>query len=161
VTSVPDCGTRHQPGAALGYLAGRLLEAVSIVGGLISRIPARVLPDLLVHTLVPIALGYVTAHDLTLLILEGQRVLLNASDPLDRGLDLFGTRGRRIDSTIVGYRGLIGLIQAGAAPSRDHRPDPDAGRHGRPHRRRPPAAVHRVAAPGHPRPDEVMALQYR
>ena len=63
---------------------------------------------------VPIARGYVTAHYLTLLILEGQRVFIAFSDPLSLGLDLFGTAGRGINASIVNYPGLIGSIQTAA-----------------------------------------------
>jgi len=57
-----------------------------------------------------LALGYVTAHYLTLLILEGQRVFITSSDPLGLGWDLFGTAGSGINVSIVNYPGLIGSI---------------------------------------------------
>jgi hypothetical protein len=50
-----------------------------------------------VHSLVPIALVYVAAHYLTLLIFEGQQIGYLASDPLGEGWDLFGTAGAAID----------------------------------------------------------------
>ena len=103
----------------LGLLAFSVLVGLSYVAACraaagITGTSARPLPGLFVHTLVPIALGYVTAHYLTLLILEGQRVLLNASDPFSRGWDLLGTSGRQVDTTIANHPGLVGVIQAGA-----------------------------------------------
>src|SRR5829696_4707037 len=80
----------------------------------LTNTPGCALPGLFLHSLVPIALGYVTAHYLTLLILEGQRVLITSSDPLSRGWDLFGTTERGVDASITNYPGLIGSIQAGA-----------------------------------------------
>ncbi len=41
--------------------------------------------------LLPIAVGYLAAHYLTYLLIDGQRILIAISDPLQRGWDLFGT----------------------------------------------------------------------
>ena len=41
--------------------------------------------------LVPISVGYITAHYLTFLIADGQRILIAISDPFQQGWDLFGT----------------------------------------------------------------------
>jgi hypothetical protein len=43
------------------------------------------------HTLVPIALAYVAAHYVSLLLYQGQALYWLASDPLGRGWDIFGT----------------------------------------------------------------------
>ena len=51
----------------------------------------RELPRQLAHSLVPIAVGYVFAHYLTLLVEYGQNVLVQLSDPLTRGDDYLGT----------------------------------------------------------------------
>jgi hypothetical protein len=41
--------------------------------------------------LLPIATGYLVAHYLTYLLIDGQRIVIAVSDPLQRGSDLFGT----------------------------------------------------------------------
>ncbi len=41
--------------------------------------------------LVPVAVGYIVAHYLTYLLVEGQRIIVAASDPFQQGWDLFGT----------------------------------------------------------------------
>ncbi len=41
--------------------------------------------------LVPIAAGYLMAHYLTYLLIDGQRIVIALSDPFQRGWDLFGT----------------------------------------------------------------------
>ena len=41
--------------------------------------------------LLPIAAGYLIAHYLTYLLIDGQRILIALSDPFHRGWDLFGT----------------------------------------------------------------------
>lgn len=54
------------------------------------------------HSLVPIALVYVAAHYLTLLIFQGQAFIPLLSDPLGRGADLLGTAGGAIDYGVIG-----------------------------------------------------------
>lgn len=49
------------------------------------------------HSLVPIAVAYVMAHYLTLLLIQGQALAALMSDPLGRGSDLFGTALWQID----------------------------------------------------------------
>ncbi len=41
--------------------------------------------------LLPIAMGYLIAHYLTYLVIDGQRIVIAISDPLQQGADLFGT----------------------------------------------------------------------
>jgi hypothetical protein len=72
--------------------------ARSVGGGFTSQQLSRAF----IHTLVPIALAYVMAHYLTLLLYQGQAVVFLASDPLGRGSDLFGTAGRAIDYGVIG-----------------------------------------------------------
>lgn len=63
--------------------------AAARLGGVASS--ARHVADRFAHTLVPIGLAYAFAHYFTLVLFEGQRLLSTASDPFDRGWDLFGT----------------------------------------------------------------------
>jgi hypothetical protein len=72
--------------------------AQSVGGGFTSQQLSRAF----IHTLVPIALAYVMAHYLTLLLYQSQAVVFLASDPLGRGSDLFGTAGRAIDYGVIG-----------------------------------------------------------
>lgn len=52
-------------------------------------------------TLLPIALGYTTAHYFSFFLLEGQMTVILASDPYGTGLDLLGSAGHRVDYTAV------------------------------------------------------------
>lgn len=61
----------------------------------------RRLPGAFAHTIVPIALGYVVAHYYSLLLLEGQRTVMQLSDPFSDGSDVFGTAERGVDATLV------------------------------------------------------------
>lgn len=51
--------------------------------------------------LVPLATSWFIAHDLTLLLFEGQNFLALVSDPLGKGWDLFGTIDRSLDYDLV------------------------------------------------------------
>jgi hypothetical protein len=50
-----------------------------------------------VHTLAPIAFGYLLAHYFSLLVTQGQAVGYLISDPFGTGANIFGTAGARID----------------------------------------------------------------
>lgn len=54
-------------------------------------IPRRDLPRLLAHSVVPIIVGYITAHYLSYLVEQGQSTLIQLSDPLVRGDNYLGT----------------------------------------------------------------------
>jgi hypothetical protein len=56
--------------------------------------------------LVPIALAYHLAHYLSYLLLAGQFILPQASDPLGLGWDLFGTANWAIDIGIVSIKAV-------------------------------------------------------
>jgi hypothetical protein len=94
--------------ASLGLLSGVALvgafyrlgiDGVRSVGG---EIGAAQLRRAFIHTLVPIALVYVAAHYLTLVLFEAQATFYLASDPLGRGWDVFGTASRAVDYTYIG-----------------------------------------------------------
>jgi hypothetical protein len=53
--------------------------------------PRRGLPDQLAPSLIPIIIGYVVAHYLSYLVEIGTQTLIQASDPLSNGSDIFGT----------------------------------------------------------------------
>lgn len=57
-----------------------------------------------VVSLIPIAVAYHLAHYLTYLLVQGQRIVPLASDPLGLGWDLFGTASYVPDIGIVGAR---------------------------------------------------------
>lgn len=101
----------------VGLVAGfyRLgIAGMRSVGG---NFEARDLRFRFVHTLVPIAVVYVMAHYLTLLIFEGQGIVYLASDPLGKGWDLFGTADRAIDFSVLSQNAVwylqVGFVVAG------------------------------------------------
>ncbi|MBM4409683.1 MAG: hypothetical protein FJ038_14060 [Chloroflexi bacterium] len=74
------------PGATL-LLAGFLGLIIALVV-LVSRLVG---PAAMGAGLLPIAFGYLLAHYLTYLLVDGQRILVAISDPFQLGWDLFGT----------------------------------------------------------------------
>ena len=79
--------------ALLGFCAAvALIFAVATMAtGVTSDTPRRQLPDLFAHSVVPIIVGYITAHYLTFLVEYGQTTLIQLSDPFSRGDDFLGT----------------------------------------------------------------------
>ncbi len=81
--------------ALTALLVRRLGRSEEPVGDLIGRFAV---------SLAPIALAYHVAHFLSFLLIQGQRIVPLASDPLGKGWDLFGTAGYAIDIGIVNAR---------------------------------------------------------
>ena len=92
--------------AAVGFNLLGLALTVAIVGAAyvaaveiarrIGRRDAR-LEQAFIGSLIPIALAYVVAHYLTLLLIQGQLAIPLASDPFGYGWDLFGTLDFRVN----------------------------------------------------------------
>ena len=77
----------------------------------------RALSRTFLHTLVPIAFGYMLAHYFSLLVLDGQAMGYLISDPLGRGSDLFGTSNFLINYNLISFAAIwyvqIAAIVAG------------------------------------------------
>lgn len=99
--------------AMMTVVAASYLSAVWLAER-VTRSPLAGEPGLFIHSLLPIALGYVVAHYLTLFIFEGQRTAILWSDPLGRGWDVFGTAHREVSYALADSPGVIAVAQAGA-----------------------------------------------
>ncbi|MEX0832504.1 MAG: hypothetical protein WD276_01315 [Actinomycetota bacterium] len=86
--------------AVIGAVALAYTLAMSAAGA-ITRSPWHPLAVRFVHSLVPIAFAYVVAHYFSLLVIEGQQVLVLMSDPFGLGFDLFGTASWSINLGLV------------------------------------------------------------
>ena len=62
-------------------------------------------------SLVPIVVGYAVAHYATLLIVEGQRVAVNLSDPLSLGWNVLGTAHLQVSSAVYDHPTGVALLQ--------------------------------------------------
>jgi hypothetical protein len=96
----------------LGLLAfvlvvGLTFTVATVVTGGLGHVPRRQLPTQLAHSVVPIVLGYVIAHYLSFLVLQGQQTLIYLSDPLQRGWNVFGTADRGIDYALADAPSLL------------------------------------------------------
>lgn len=111
-TPAPVLGTLALLGFVL-FVAVTFWGAARLAGGL-TGVPARPLPGAFAASVVPIALGYVVAHYLTLLVTEGQRTLIQLSDPLSNGADLLGLSGRGVDYGLSENPGLVAILKVGA-----------------------------------------------
>jgi hypothetical protein len=100
-------------GALIVFILFVLLtySGATLLAGRLSHSSRRALPGLFAHSVVPIALGYVVAHYLTLFILEGQRTFIYLSDPLSNGANIFGTGLLAVNTDITNYSGTISVIQ--------------------------------------------------
>jgi hypothetical protein len=86
-------------------------SGATVLAGRLSDSSRTSLPGLFAHSVVPIAFGYVVAHYLTLLILEGQRTLIYLSDPLSNGANVFGTGLLAVNTSITNHSTAISVIQ--------------------------------------------------
>ena len=67
--------------------------------------------DSLARSLIPIVAGYALAHYATLLLIEGQRVAINLSDPLGRGDNWFGTAELGVNGAIYDWASAVAWAQ--------------------------------------------------
>jgi hypothetical protein len=63
--------------------------------------------------LLPIAAGYIVAHYLTYLVIDGQQIVVALSDPLQRGANIFGTAFHEPDGAWL-PPGLVWTVQLAA-----------------------------------------------
>ncbi len=80
--------------------------------GLMAGLSTRT--DLFAHSVLPIAVGYVFAHYLTLFVLEGQHTLVLLSDPFGTGANWFGLRDITENRWIANQPTLVASLQVGA-----------------------------------------------
>ena len=84
-------------GVVAGFYAAGIAGAKTVGGGF----DAGELRNRFVHSLLPIAVVYVLAHYLTLLVFQGQAMTYLVSDPFGKGWDLFGTADGAIDFGVI------------------------------------------------------------
>lgn len=89
-------------------------SGAAMLSGLADRTPTThvtALPDRYAHSVVPIIVGYVVAHYLTLLILVGQQTIVRLSDPLSRGWNVFGTADLSVSNDLLAHPTAIATTQ--------------------------------------------------
>ena len=88
-----------------------LMVLIGAVAG--GDLTTRQLARGLIGTLLPIAIAYHLSHYVSYLLIAGQLVFPAASDPFGLGWDLFGTRNRSIDISVIGARQVWWIAFAG------------------------------------------------
>ena len=63
--------------------------------------------------LLPIAVGYLIAHYLTYLLIDGQRIIIAISDPFQQGWDLFGTAFYQVVRRVAAARPRVDRAAGG------------------------------------------------
>jgi hypothetical protein len=71
-----------------------------------TRRPIAELSSQFLHTLVPIAFGYMLAHYFSLLVLQGQAIGYLVSDPLGHGANFFGTAEFLVDYNLISFAAI-------------------------------------------------------
>jgi len=74
-----------------------LFVAATTVVPSATGVPRLAMPALFAHSLVPIVVGYFTAHYLSYFVEVGQQTLIYLSDPLVNGADLLGTADLQVN----------------------------------------------------------------
>lgn len=113
VRTTQASGLPRELWATLGLAAMVALVAGTLALGVrgIGRLRGSAHLHLLAASVIPIVIGYAVAHYLSLLVLEGQRTLINLSDPLGLGWNAFGTAELGIDQLWLGTAGVTATIQ--------------------------------------------------
>ncbi len=98
---------------AVGPKTLLLLVFLGLIAAAAVAVARAVSPGAIGAGLVPIAVGYLVAHYLTYLAIDGQRIMISISDPLQTGADLFGTAFYTLSTTWL-PPGLVWTLQLAA-----------------------------------------------
>jgi hypothetical protein len=71
----------------------------------------RDLPGLLAHSVIPIIVGYMTAHYLSYLVEQGQNTIIQLSDPMVRGDNYLGTANLNVNYWLSFHPSLLAAIK--------------------------------------------------
>lgn len=98
-----------------------LLGTIALVGALFAAATAATgvkeghsrlrLPTEFAPSLLPIVVGYVIAHYLSVLVLEGQTAMLQLSDPLSDGSDWLGIGDRGVDPWLMNHPTFLAVVK--------------------------------------------------
>lgn len=116
VRFVQDTGANTQlvnTVAMLGFCAvvGVTFAIATMATGIHDGTSRWHLPDRFAHAVVPIIIGYITAHYLSYFITVGQQTLIQLSDPLSNGSDLLGTADLQVSYWISTHPTLLATVK--------------------------------------------------
>ncbi len=100
---------------AFALVVGGTFTAAAMSTGVDTSRPDAVrrsaLPNLLAHSVIPIVVGYMTAHYLSYLFEEGQNTIIRLSDPMVRGDNLLGTANFDVNYWLSFHPSTLATIQ--------------------------------------------------
>ena len=93
----------------LGFCVGVAVtfSLAAMATGVYGDTPRSALPGLLVHSLVPIVVGYMTAHYLSYFVEQGQSTVIQLSDPMVDGSNLLGTANWSVNYWLSGHPSFL------------------------------------------------------
>ena len=94
------------------FAAATMATGVGPTGG--HGVTRRSLPDRFAHSVVPIVVGYVVAHYLSYVVQVGQQTVVQLSDPLGRGWDVFGTAHWQVSYWLTEHPTLLAVVKVAA-----------------------------------------------
>jgi hypothetical protein len=103
--------------ALLGFclLVGGTFTAAAVSTGIetsgAGAVRRSALPDLLAHSVIPIIVGYMTAHYLSYLVEQGQNTIMQLSDPMVRGDNLLGTANWSVNYWLSFHPSFLAVVK--------------------------------------------------
>ena len=92
-------------------VVGVTFAAATMSTGVRSGTNRRELPDRFAHAVVPIIVGYITAHYLSYFVVVGQTTLIQLSDPMVNGSNLLGTAGLATGYWIIEHPTFLATVK--------------------------------------------------
>jgi hypothetical protein len=117
---VIDLGINEQVTNSVALLVFCLIVGVSFTAAAMSTgverserdaVRRSALPDLLAHSVIPIIVGYMTAHYLSYLVEQGQMTLMQLSDPMVDGSNLLGTANWSVNYWLSFHPSMLAVIK--------------------------------------------------
>ena len=97
----------------LGFCAvvGLTFAAATMSTGVHDDVGRGTLPNRFAHSVVPIVVGYITAHYLSYFVETGQQTLVQLSDPMGTGANLLGTGGWEVNFWLSTHPTSLAVIK--------------------------------------------------
>ena len=95
--------------AVICVVGAAFWSAARATGG-VSRSRRSALPGLIAHSLIPIVVGYMTAHYLTYFVEKGQQTIISLSDPLGNGANVLGLQDASVSYVLSNHPSVVAGI---------------------------------------------------
>ena len=92
-------------------IVGVTFAAATMSTGVRAGTRRRTLPDQFAHAVVPIVVGYITAHYLSYFVVVGQTTLIQLSDPMVDGSNYLGTAGLAVSYWIIAHPSFLAAVK--------------------------------------------------